>query len=228
VSDLRLLVFDVDGTLVDSQHAIVAAMRLAFEGAGHAAPPDRAILDIVGLSLPEAIAALAPRLSTAARADLVERYRERSSAQRRVACGMPVAPLYPGARQGLDRLATDAMLLMGVATGKARAGLDHVFDSHGIGHYFVTMQTADMHPSKPHPSMLLAALSETGCRRARAIMVGDTEFDIAMGRGAGFCTIGVGWGYHAPRRLREAGADRIVDSFDELEAVLARLWGAWA
>jgi phosphoglycolate phosphatase len=224
LSDLRLVVFDVDGTLVDSQHVILAAMRLAFEGAGRAPPPDRAVLDIVGLSLPEAIADLAPGLSAVARAELVARYRENSAAQRSAAGRLPAAPLYPGVREGLDRLGTDTTLLMGVATGKARTGLDHVFGSHGIGRYFVTMQTADLHPSKPHPSMLLAALAETECGPARAIMVGDTVFDIAMGRAAGFRTIGVGWGYHPPDRLRAAGADRVVERFDELDAALTDFW----
>lgn len=219
--DPRLVVFDMDGTLIDSQHLILAAMTRAFDQAGHPMPERAEILAIVGLSLPEAMTALAPHLPATETARLADHYRE-SFVVRREA-GEEIAPLYPGARAALDRLAADPELLLGVATGKARRGLDHVLAMHDLGGYFVTLQTADGHPSKPHPAMLHQALSETGVGPARAVMVGDTEFDMAMGKAAGFATVGVAWGYHPRERLAAAGADRVIEDFAELDTALAEL-----
>jgi phosphoglycolate phosphatase len=134
-----------------------------------------------------------------------------------------VAPLYPGARAAVERLAAEPGTLLGIATGKARRGLDHLLLAHDLGRYFATAQTADRHPSKPDPSMLLAALAETGAGAGEAVMIGDTAFDVAMGRAAGMATIGVAWGYHPRERLRDAGADMIVESFDALDDALQRL-----
>ena len=219
--DLRLVVFDMDGTLIDSQHLIVDAMHGAFGLAGHPLPTRDEILAIVGLSLEEAVAALAPALPVTETRRLADHYREGFVAQRAAGSGAEQAPLYPGARAALERLSSDSATLLGIATGKARRGLDHSFEIHGIGDFFCTLQTADLHPSKPHPSMLLAALAETGAGAQRAVMVGDTEFDIAMGRAAGFGTVGVAWGYHPRSRLEAAGADVVIDGFDSLEGALA-------
>jgi phosphoglycolate phosphatase len=132
------------------------------------------------------------------------------------------SPLYPGARDALERLHVVDEILMGVATGKARRGLDHAYNAHNIEHFFITSQTADLHPSKPHPSMLHQTLADTGVEAAQAVMVGDTEFDMEMGRAAGFKTIGVSWGYHPLARL--SAADIIIDDFAELDAALAEMW----
>lgn len=220
----RLVVFDVDGTLVDSQRIILASMTHAFAAIGAAAPPDAEVLAIVGLSLPEAMAVLAPALPAAARAALVEGYRDSFVAARAAGGAEAAAPLYPGALAALKRLAEREGVSLGVATGKARRGLDHLLAAHGLRGFFDTEQTADGHPSKPHPSMLQAALGETGCRAERAVMVGDTEFDVAMGRAAGFATVGVAWGYHPRARLEAAGADVIIEDFAALDAALERLW----
>jgi phosphoglycolate phosphatase len=220
MTETRLVVFDVDGTLIDSQHLILAAMTFAFERAGHPLPAREAVLGVVGLSLPQAMAALASHLPEAATLELAEHYRASFVAGREDGAS---APLYPGALAALERLAAAPGSLLGVATGKARRGLDHVFAMHGLQRFFVTAQTADLHHSKPHPSMLLAALAETGCAADRAVMVGDTEYDIAMGRAAGMATIGVAWGYHPRARLQAAGADVIIDGFGDLDAALAGL-----
>ena len=159
---------------------------------------------MVGLSLHEAMAALRRTCRRGACSALVAHYRDgfvSASAQ----AGDGAAPLYPGARAALDRLAAEPGTLLGVATGKARRGLDHLLAAHDLGRLFATAQTADDHPSKPHPSMLLAALAETGAGAGRAVMVGDTEFDMAMGRAAGMATIGVAWGYHPRERLAPRG-----------------------
>ena len=219
----RLVVFDMDGTLIDSQHLIVDAMTRAFVATGHPLPERERILSIVGLSLHEAMVMLAPHLPETETRALVEHYVEGFVAQRAAGGTVALAPLYPGARAALERLSADPGMLLGVATGKARRGLEHTFETHGIGAFFATTQTADAHPSKPHPSMLHQSLAETGCAAAQAVMIGDTEFDIAMGRAAGFATIGVAWGYHPRTRLQEAGADLIIDSFDALDAALTTL-----
>ena len=216
----RLVVFDVDGTLIDSQHLILAAMARAFARTGHALPERAAVLGVVGLSLPEAMAALAPHLPETDTLLLAEHYRESFVDQRANGGAEAHAPLYPGALAALERLAAAPGTLMGVATGKARRGLDHVFAAHDLGRFFATAQTSDGHPSKPHPAMLLTALAETGCAAEQAVMVGDTEFDIRMGRAAGFSTVGVAWGYHPRARLEAAGADRVIEGFDALDAAL--------
>lgn len=221
--ETRLIVFDMDGTLIDSQHVIVAAMTRAFTDGGHAVPAREEILSIVGLSLHEAIVTLAPHLPETETRSLVTRYADTFVAQRAAGGAEAFAPLYPGALDALQRLSAAPSTLLGVATGKARRGLLHTFETHAIGDYFVTTQTADAHPSKPHPSMLHQSLADTGCLADRAVMVGDTEFDIAMGQAAGFATIGVAWGYHPRARLEAAGADLVIEGFEALDAALEQL-----
>jgi phosphoglycolate phosphatase len=219
--DRRLVVFDVDGTLIDSQNHILAAMGHAFGTAGHPLPPRAAILSTVGLSLPEAVARLAPDLPAGARAGIVEAYKA-SFGQLR---GETRSPLFPGAAEALAALAARAGVILGVATGKSRRGLNHVIAAHRLDGHFATTQVADDHPSKPHPSMLRAALAETGTEAERAVMIGDTTYDIAMGRAAGMATLGVGWGYHPAGDLATAGADRVIGGFAELLPALEYLWG---
>lgn len=219
---LRLVMFDMDGTLIDSQDFILGAMHRAFGGLGLTLPSRAQVLAIVGLSLEEAFARLAPEMDARARGEAVMRYRNAALALR--AEGAENAPLYPGARAALSTLHAIDEVLLGVATGKARRGLDHVCAAHELDHFFVTRQTADRHPSKPHPSMLLAALEETGSAPEAAVMVGDTTFDIDMGRAAGFRTIGVTWGYHDAQALRAAGADLLIDDFAALPGALQQIW----
>lgn len=223
MSGPRLVVFDVDGTLIDSQHLILAAMEFAFARIGIPVPARETALSVVGLSLPEAMATLVAHLPEQDALELATHYREAFTARRQIGGDAAEAPLYPGALAALEQLAARPQTLLGVATGKARRGLDHVLAFHELGRFFATRQTADVHPSKPHPSMLHAALTETGCDASRAVMVGDTEFDVAMGRAAGMATVGVAWGYHPRERLKAAGADWIIESFDALDAALACL-----
>jgi len=220
--DLKLVIFDMDGTLVDSQHHIVATMTAAFVSAGHPPPPREQVLAIVGLSLPEAMTALAPHLAEADTEALAGHYRDHAAAAYRT--GGDGAPLYPGALAALHALAGTPDTLLGIATGKARRGLDQTLATHGIAGLFATTQTADTHPSKPHPAMVSQALAETGCAAGRAVMIGDTTFDIVMGRAAGVATIGVAWGYHPPHALAEAGADIVIEDFEALGPALTRIW----
>ena len=222
---LRLAVFDVDGTLIDSQDFIVEAMNRAFGAMGVALPTRAEVLSIVGLSLHDAIQRLVPRLSEAEVAEASHQYKDMFIQLRAEKGGEASAPMYPGARAALEHLHGRDEVLLGVATGKARRGLDHAYDAHNLRHFFVTSQTADNHPSKPHPSMLRAALSETGADAAHAVMIGDTSFDMEMGRAAGYRTIGVTWGYHPREGLIAAGADLLIDTYADLAAALDELWG---
>lgn len=211
---LRLVVFDVDGTLVDSQADIVAGMTHAFKHVGRAAPSRDAILQTVGLSLPQTMRMLAPKASEAERADLVTTYKTTYRNLRINAGSKASSPLYDGIDAMLRSLRQFDPLLLGVATGKSLRGLDILLETHGIRDCFVTTQCADDHPSKPHPSMVMAALSDTGVHAENAVIVGDTSFDMAMGKAASISTIGVTWGYHTRENL--ADADVLVDSVDVL------------
>lgn len=218
---MRLVIFDVDGTLVDSQADIVAAMDAAFAAQGLPAPARAAVLGIVGLSLPQAMARLAPEAPADVQARLVEAYKD-SYMGLRAAKGPASSPLYPGARAMLDRLAGRDDLLLGVATGKSRRGLDALIEAHGLRGLFVTEQVADHHPSKPHPAMVLAALSETSVAAGDAVMVGDTTFDMDMARAAGVAGIGVAWGYHPARSL--TAARTVIRDFEALPDAMAQVW----
>lgn len=215
----RLVIFDVDGTLVDSQAAILSAMNEAFSRAGRPAPGRAEALGIVGLSLVEAMATLLPNARTGEHEALAQHYRDAFVAQRQRTGGEGASPLFPGARDAVARLHGDDWLLS-IATGKARRGLDHFLMTHGLTSHFIGTQTADDAPSKPHPQMVLNCLAATGIDPRDAVMVGDTEFDMAMGRAAGCRTIGVSWGYHPVDRVRAGGAEQIAESFEELEAIL--------
>lgn len=209
----RLVVFDCDGTLVDSQHSICTAMVRAFEGE-KLVPPDRlTILSVVGLSLPHAIARLLPGAEADFHDHLSEQYK-RAFQQMRRENGVS-EPLYPGIADLIGALDAEGWLL-GVATGKSDRGLDLCLRHHGIHAHFVTLQTADRHPSKPHPSMLLTAIAEAGASPETTVMIGDTSFDIDMALAAGTRALGVGWGYHTPADLIAAGAHSVAMDSDEL------------
>lgn len=219
----RLVIFDVDGTLVDSQRHIVEAMDSAFAAVGLPSPPVPATLGIVGLSLPVAMARLAPDLDPAGHDALVAGYK--ASFHRLAARAGELSALYPGARAALDALAAEPDVTLAIATGKSRRGLDAMLALHGLEGLFASVQVADDHPSKPHPSMVLAALDETGHAPGQAVMIGDTGYDMEMACAAGVVGLGVTWGYQSATALREAGAARLVDDFAALMPALDLLWG---
>ncbi len=213
MSDVRLAVFDCDGTLVDSQHSIVACMEAAFVAAGLAAPTAEAVRRVVGLPLQASVARLSPLLATAECARVADFYKQAFSDMRRAS---PIdEPLFPGVRELLDALDAEGVLL-GVATGKGRRGLRITLEHHGLLDRFVTLQTADDAPGKPHPEMLRRAMAETGAGPATTAMIGDTTYDILMALGARTAAIGVAWGYHPPEELRAAGAHAVVAAAHEV------------
>jgi len=222
----RLIVFDVDGTLVDSQRDIVAAMEMAFDQVSIAAPARCDILSIVGLSLDVAMERLAPDVHTATWSELVQGYKDAYVVLRTQRGVAESSPLYPGAGQTLSRLRENPENILGIATGKSKRGLDKLLVGHSLQNVFVTCQVADFHPSKPHPAMLLAAMGQTGIGPEHTVMVGDTSFDMEMAKAAGARSIGVSWGYHGAAQL--VGADRVVDSFATLDAALSEVLGETA
>jgi phosphoglycolate phosphatase len=210
----KLVIFDCDGTLVDSQHLIVGAMQTAFAACGLAEPADGAVRGIIGLSLPQAVGALAPEAGPRELDRLGEAYKQAFIDQR----ARPDfhEPLFAGAREILHRLAHRDDVLLGVATGKSRRGVDVLFEREGLGSYFHSIQTADDAPSKPHPGMIHNALLETGIAPGLALMIGDTSYDMLMAREARVGAVGVGWGYHPRQQLLAAGAHHLIEAFEEI------------
>jgi phosphoglycolate phosphatase len=213
----KLAIFDCDGTLVDSQANICMAMEHAFDEAGLTPPSRHAIRRTVGLSLVEIMRTLLPHADAGIHAEMAEQYRASYLILRNN--GLEHEPLYDGMAALLASM-DEAGWLLGVATGKSDRGLERCLDHHGIKSLFVTLQTADRHPSKPHPAMVYQALADAGVGSADAVVIGDTIFDIHMGRAAGCRTIGVNWGYHPGDELRGAGADAIAESMSELATLL--------
>ncbi|MBX7535544.1 HAD-IA family hydrolase [Qipengyuania sp. GH1] len=213
----RLVIFDCDGTLVDGQAAICDTMDEAFAAARLPSPDRNEVRRMVGLSLPQALRQLAPGATDDQRDIALDAYK--SGYRDRRFKGTLEEPLYDGMAELIDRL-VDAGWLLAVATGKSDRGLHSCLDMHGIKHHFISLQTADRHPSKPHPSMIEQALAEADVASDCAVMIGDTTFDIEMARAAGVRAIGVAWGYHEPSELLEAGAQGVAGTMQELEDMI--------
>ena len=222
---MQLIIFDCDGTLVDSQHKICAAMVHAFTAMALPVPARAEILGIVGLSLPQVFAVLAPDQPASVQEQLAELYRLDFPGKHREAAP---DPLFVGIGALVASLAQRGDMVLGMATGKSRRGVARILEREGWSGHFLTIQTADDHPSKPNPSMILQAMAEVGADAALTTMVGDTTYDIEMARNAGVRGVGVGWGYHAPARLLAAGAERVVNSSEELFAAIAEPLGELA
>lgn len=221
MSDLRLIVFDVDGTLLDSAAHIIECAIRAFAAEDLPAPDPQAVRRTIGLSLEESLHRLTGRALDAERIDrLVAAVRRETVQLREQGGGVGVSRMFDGAREALLRLNADDPTLLGVATGKGRRGLEHMLDTHALRGLFVTTHTSGEHPPKPHPEMLEAALRATGVAAARAVMVGDTTYDVEMANAAGVAAVGVAWGSHEREELLDAGARAVVGSFDALDAAL--------
>lgn len=206
---VRLAVFDCDGTLSDGQAAVGTAMTEAFSQAGLPAPDPHRVRRSVGLSLPQAIARLAPDAELDVRQRALDAYKQ--AFRRARLDGSLHEPLFEGIAPLLARLHRTGWTL-GVATGKSDRGLQSCLAAHGVLDLFVTLQTADRHPSKPHPAMLVQAMAEAGAAPANTVMIGDTLYDIEMALAAGCRAIGVAWGYHEPAELLAGGAVAVAET----------------
>ncbi|TCT00947.1 HAD-IA family hydrolase [Aquabacter spiritensis] len=220
---LKLVLFDCDGTLVDGQHMIVAAMSAAHRVRGLAVPPRDAILSVVGLSLPETFAVLSQGDPAYPVEALVEGYK---TAFHQLRDAHPMEPMYAGTRTAVAALRAEAQTLLGIVTGKSRRGVARVLEAHAMEGWFSTIQTAEDAPSKPDPAMVRQAMAEVGGVPEATVVIGDTTYDMEMAKAAGAFAIGVGWGYHPPDKLVAAGADELVEDArrlpDAVRALLAR------
>ena len=214
---MRCAIFDCDGTLVDGQAAVCDSMEAAFAQAGLPAPDRNAVRRIVGLSLPQAVLQLAPDVAQEQSLAVVESYKATFRATRER--GALHEPLYDGIREVLHAL-REAQWSLAVATGKSDRGLRATVATHGLDGLFDSLQGADRHPSKPHPSMLEAALVECAAAPADAVMIGDTTFDMEMAKAAGARAIGIAWGYHEPEELLRAGAQIVAETPAHLTEIL--------
>jgi phosphoglycolate phosphatase len=193
-------------------------MNHAFSSLELPPPARRDMLGVVGLSLPQVFAVLAAEHPPSVQAELIRFYRSDYPGKRQD----PAAhdPLFAGVGDAVKRLAGRTDVVLGIATGKSRRGVARILDREGWQGHFLTIQTADDHPSKPHPSMILRAMAEVGAEPRSTVMVGDTTYDMEMACSAGVGALGVTWGYHEPERLRLAGAQALVASGEALVAAL--------
>jgi phosphoglycolate phosphatase len=209
---VKLVIFDFDGTLVDSRKLIVESNRVVFGQFGFALPSEDESLSLVGMSL-ELV--------------LLQLVGPDAPVEKMVAAYRRVLPLlradeafaevpFAGAADLLTALAGRNDVRLGIATAHVSHAIAPALERFGWQSHFCTVQTSDKAPSKPHPGMVLQALSEAGAKAEDAIMVGDTAFDIEMARAAGVRGVAVSWGYHHPDRLRTAGASRVVNDMSEL------------
>ena len=216
----RLAIFDCDGTLVDSGATIHAALTRTLEAHGLAVPPARQARRVIGLSLAQAFALLVPGAAAGEIEALAATYRRTFQALR--AAGQVEEPLFEGVAALIEAMAADGWRLA-VATGKSDRGLAHCLAANGIGARFVSLQTADRHPSKPHPAMALAAMAEAGAEPAATVMIGDTGWDMGCARAAGIGAIGVAWGYHDEAELRREGAHFVAEEPGDVLALARSL-----
>jgi phosphoglycolate phosphatase len=216
-TSVRLVIFDLDGTLVDSLAHIARAVVQSSAALGLTPPPPEAIPRVIGLSLGEAIVTLFPGQDAATHAEIDRVYRK-TFAEWRAKPGH-VEPLFAGTHEALADL-DGAGFTLGVATGKGRRGVEYLLDHHRLQGRFVTIQTPDNAPGKPNPGMIYQAMGETGAPPAHTVMIGDTVYDISMARAAGVKALGVSWGNHPVDELRGAGAHLVIDRMDQvLQAV---------
>lgn len=215
MTDLKLALFDLDGTLVDSRLLIAESMDEAFRRNGLPGCSYDQVRQIVGIELFEAIPMLLPDDYPAEGAVKIGNYFREIFVRNR-SDGTHTESLYPGAREILEDLDAEGWLL-GVATGKPRRGLDHILKTHDLTGAFVTLNTSCTGPGKPDPRMVIEAMNETGVEPGRTIMIGDSSHDILMALNAKVRAAGVAWGFHTADELAGAGAHSVHEDFDCLQ-----------
>jgi len=219
---VKLVIFDCDGTLVDSQNMIAASMEWAYRQEELTWPGREATLSIVGLSIPQAMEVLSPELPDDLRHRIGESYKVAFRHLRMDPSHHE--PLFDGAGEVVGELVGRDDILLGIATGKSQRGVKALLEREGWHGHFVTIQTADDAPSKPHPAMVQQAVNEAGVQMSDTVVIGDTSFDMAMARAAGAGAVGVSWGYHERDDLVQYGAHEVIDRFHDLPDILHMLW----
>lgn len=214
---MKLAIFDCDGTLVDSQHSIIEAMDATFRYHDHEPAPAHMTRSIIGLPLDVAIAYLLSEEPADHHHDYADTYR-RIFREMRIQ-GNVSEPLYEGTQAMIEAVDQSGWLL-GIATGKARRGVDAVLGPLGLLDRFLTIQTADVAIGKPDPDMVLRALAETGADKTDTVVIGDTTFDMQMAKNAGVAAVGVNWGYHPAEALLDAGAHAVIEDWSALEGAM--------
>ena len=212
---MKLILFDCDGTLVDSVRLIHETMARTFVSFGYRRPDIAATKSIIGLTLDIAIARMQGKphvddeavAMTAHYKSIFPGIRDESDMQ---------TPLFEGVKPLIETLATRDELLIGAVTGKSRRGLTHVLDVNGFTPYFTVARTADDCPSKPHPAMVTECCEQTGVDPHDTIVIGDAVYDMQMAKAAGATAIGVSWGYASVEDLLTAGADAIAHHPNDL------------
>ena len=221
---MKLVIFDCDGTLVDSADEISANMRMTFEGLGLDWPGREATKSCIGLSLPQTMAKLHPEGSREVHEALEEGYRNSFYQSSQSSNANQV--FFDGALETIERLRQRDDVLLAIATGKSQRGVTRMLDGAKFERStFVSIQTADDAPSKPHPAMVLQAMSEAGgIEGHKTVMIGDASYDIEMARSAGAFALGVEWGYHSVDELRRSGAHEVMNHFSQLDDILEGFW----
>lgn len=213
---VQLLIFDWDGTLADSAAMIVDSMQRAISALQLPPRSDQTVRELIGLGLNEALQALYPDADIAELRGLLDAYRTQW-----LGAGAAEARLFAGSLAALQAMHAEGFRLA-IATGKSRRGLDRSLAHHvAVRDLLVASRTADETRSKPDPLMLHELLDHAGLQPQQALMIGDTEFDVAMAAAIGMPAIGVTCGVHAPQRLRSAGARALLDSVADLPSWLA-------
>ena len=207
---LNLLVFDWDGTLMDSEARIVSCMQAAIEDLGLEPREAASIRNIIGLGLHEAISTLYPGSDTTLHVAVTDRYRYHF-----LTANQTRSELFPGAEETVHGL-SEAGFLLAVATGKGRKGLDMVLEETGLGQYFHATRCADETFSKPHPQMLEELMDELGAEPGETLMIGDTEYDMQMATNARTHSLAVSYGVHEKERLLQHNPLHCLDAIDEL------------
>lgn len=211
---MKLVLFDCDGTLVDSAHVIHRCMKASFEDHGFTQPSLSETKSIIGLSLHDAIEILLKDQKTSQLDKMVQDYKDhffKIRTQENL-----LEPLYDGIREMLDQLRLQDELILGVVTGKSKRGLLAILEGHGLNDYFMPLRTADDCPSKPHPAMVNECCAEVGIDASATYVIGDSTFDMDMANHANAISIGVDWGYASVAELQNSNANHIVNKPSEI------------
>ena len=219
---MRLILFDCDGTIVDSQQAIITGMTRAMVQVGLEPVADTDILKTIGLSLEAAVELYLPDSSVQQRTDLIEAYK--SIATEIAAQEDRGEAVFPGIGELIHDLAAEQDTLLGIVTMKSRRGVRRVCKTHGFENVFHVLKSADDGPGKPNPQLILDAMDELGVTPGQTVMIGDTVYDMAMAKNAGVLPIGVSWGYNPVSDLRAYGAEHIAESSFDLSKMLKNIY----